>query len=253
VSYAIDNHINYFDVAPAYGNAQEIMGNSLKPYRKSVNLACKTNEFAEVAGMAQFQESLRLLHTDYFDVYQLHALTEMSQLEQAFSSNGIMTFLDKAKREGYIKNLGFSSHNENVALKALEYYDFDTVLFPFNWTLNIVNQVGNRILEAAKSRNMGILALKAMAHRLWQQEEPHTQPKCWYKPIELSDDQLLVAAANYTLSMGVHLMLPPGQFEYLQFAVEHFDEIDNTTFAVTYRPILENALQEKIEYIFDKI
>lgn len=253
VAYAIENGVNYFDVAPAYGDAQKILGNSLIPYRNSINLACKTNEFTRVAGMAQFQESMELLHTDHFDVFQLHALTEMSQLEQAFSSDGIMGFLDQAKKEGRIRNLGFSSHNEDVALKALEYYDFDTVLFPLTWSLNLSKNTGSRIISAAKSRNMGILALKAMAYRHWKQDELHSQPKCWYKPIDPDNKELLIAACNFTLSLGVDTFLPPGEFQYFRFAVENFKEISNPANYARSKEILQTALNEEIDYIFDKI
>ncbi|MHB1452495.1 MAG: aldo/keto reductase [Saccharofermentanales bacterium] len=253
VAYAIDNGVNYFDVAPSYGNAQQILGNSLIPYRRNINLACKTNEFTKEAGMAQFRESMELLHTDYFDVFQLHALTEMSQLDQAFSSDGIMGFLDQAKKDGKIRNLGFSSHNEDVALKALEYYDFDTVLFPLTWSLNLSKNTGNRILEAAKSRNMGILALKAMAYSHWKKDEPHVKSKCWYQPIDLDNNELLTAACNFTLSLGAHTFLPPGDFQYFKFAVENFKEIDSPANYSRSKELLQSALKEDIDLIFDKI
>ena len=44
VAKAIDHGINYFDVAPSYGNAEECLGPALAPYRKDVFLACKTTE-----------------------------------------------------------------------------------------------------------------------------------------------------------------------------------------------------------------
>ena len=67
VSWAIDHGINYFDVAPSYGDAQEKLGNSLIPYRKKIHLACKTGCRMRVDAQKEFEESFRLLHTDYFD------------------------------------------------------------------------------------------------------------------------------------------------------------------------------------------
>ncbi|MHB8963807.1 MAG: aldo/keto reductase [Saccharofermentanales bacterium] len=253
VAYAIENGVNYFDVAPSYGDAQKILGHSLIPYRRDINLACKTSEFTREAGMAQFKESMELLHTDYFDVFQLHALTEMKQLDQAFASDGIMNFLDQAKKDGRIKNLGFSSHNEDVALKALEYYDFDTVLFPLTWSLNLSKNTGNRILTEAKSRNLGILSLKAMAHRHWKQDEPHHQPKCWYKPIDLDNAELLAAACNFALSLGIQTFLPPGDFQYFKFAVENFAQINDPANYERSKELLKAALSDDLDYIFASI
>lgn len=245
VSYAVDRGVNYFDVAPAYGDAQIKVGNSLKPYRRNINLACKTAERKEVEAAAQMKESLELLHTDYFDVYQLHALTTNEDLERSFSSDGIMNFLIKAKKEGIVRNIGFSAHNEEIARKALTLYDFDTVLYPINWALGYCNSMGDGLTDDAKERNMGILALKSMALRHWNDTEERKFPKCWYKPVDIDIDsisdilsesvfdkqnnhndinRLAISALKYTLSKGAHTIVPPGYFSYFAFVLEHLDE-----------------------------
>ncbi len=226
VAFAIDSGINYFDVAPGYGNAQQIMGVSLKPYRKDNILACKTGEMSRETGEKQIQESFKLLHTDYFDVFQLHGLTTFESLELAFSDKGIMEYLVKAKKEGNIRNIGFSAHNEDVALKALELFDFDTVLFPFNWGTYAGKNFGERILKAANERNMGKLALKALAHRSWKDDDIRKYAKCWYKPIDI-DNRLALSAMKFTMSLGVDLIVPPGHFEYLKFAIENYETCMN--------------------------
>ena len=86
VSWAIDQGINYFDVAPSYGNAQNILGPALEPYRKDVFLACKTNKRDARTAQAELEESLRLLRTDHFDLYQLHAMSSEEDLEIATGS-----------------------------------------------------------------------------------------------------------------------------------------------------------------------
>ena len=74
VSWAIDRGVNYFDVAPSYGNAEEQLGNSLRPYRNEVHLACKTLCRDRASAEAEMENSMKLLHTDHFDVYQLHEI-----------------------------------------------------------------------------------------------------------------------------------------------------------------------------------
>ncbi len=66
VAWAIDHGVNYFDVAPTYGNAQLQLGNSLIPYRDKINLACKTTIRERAGAEKEMEESLRLLHTDHF-------------------------------------------------------------------------------------------------------------------------------------------------------------------------------------------
>ena len=77
VSWAVERGVNYFDVAPSYGNAEEMLGNSLLPYRKQVYLACKTGLRDAERAEKELLRSLSRLHTDYFDVYQLHAVSSL--------------------------------------------------------------------------------------------------------------------------------------------------------------------------------
>ncbi len=94
VSEAVDRGINYFDVAPTYGNAQERLGPALKPYRDKCFLACKTTKRDAKGAQEELEESFRLLQTDHFDLYQLHAITTLEDVEQAFAKGGAMeTFL----------------------------------------------------------------------------------------------------------------------------------------------------------------
>ena len=81
VSEAVDRGINYFDVAPTYGNAQERLGPALKPYRDKCFLACKTQKRDAKGAQEELEESFRLLQTDHFDLYQLHAITTLEDVE----------------------------------------------------------------------------------------------------------------------------------------------------------------------------
>jgi len=98
VAETVDRGINYFDVAPTYDNAQERLGPALEPYRKKCFLACKEEDWTRDGSQKLLEESLRLLRTDYLDLYQLHALSKMSDLEQILGSNGAMETFVAAKK-----------------------------------------------------------------------------------------------------------------------------------------------------------
>ena len=68
VAEAVDRGVNYFDVAPSYGDAQERLGPALAPYRKDCFLACKTEGRMKDDSRKQLEESLRLLKTDHVDL-----------------------------------------------------------------------------------------------------------------------------------------------------------------------------------------
>ena len=100
VAEAVDRGINYFDVAPTYGDAQERLGLALEPYRNKVFLACKEEDWTRNGSAKLLDESLRLLRTDHVDLYQFHALSKMSDLEQIFGPNGAMETFEAAKKGG---------------------------------------------------------------------------------------------------------------------------------------------------------
>ena len=95
VAEAVDRGVNYVDVAPFYGNAQERLGPALEPYRRQCFLACKTLERDAAGAAAELDESLRLLRTDHFDLYQLHALIDLEEVEQAFGPGGAVEVLKR--------------------------------------------------------------------------------------------------------------------------------------------------------------
>jgi aryl-alcohol dehydrogenase-like predicted oxidoreductase len=113
VAEAYERGVNYFDVAPGYGNAEIKLGPALEPYRKNVFLACKTGHRAYTAAKKDFETSLERLKTDYFDLYQLHGITDVEKdVEAAFAEGGVMKLLLEEKKQGRIRHLGFSAHSQ---------------------------------------------------------------------------------------------------------------------------------------------
>ncbi|HUD56795.1 MAG TPA: aldo/keto reductase [Terracidiphilus sp.] len=220
VAEAVDRGINYFDVAPSYGNAQERLGPALAPYRKNCFLACKTEGRAKDDSRAQLEESLRLLKTDHVDLYQFHALTKMAELDKVLGPGGAMETMEAAKKEGKIRYIGFSVHSAETAVAAMERYNFDTILFPVNWVLFTQAGFGPQILKKAQEKRMGILALKSMAKTVWpaEQKQNHPEPKCWYQPAAFPDEASL--GLRWTLGHPITAAVPPGDERYFRLAMD---------------------------------
>ena len=220
VAEAVDRGINYFDIAPSYGNAQERLGPALAPYRKNVFLACKTEGRTKDDSRKQLEESLRLLKTDHVDLYQFHALTKMKELDTVLGPGGAMETMEAAKKEGKIRYIGFSVHSQETALAALDRYNFDTILFPVNWVLFTQAEFGPKILKKAQEKQMGILALKSMAKTVWpaDQKENHPEPKCWYQPAAFPDEASL--GLRWTLGHPITAAVPPGDERYFRLAMD---------------------------------
>ena len=226
VAFAIARGVNYFDVAPTYGNAQEQLGNSLVPYRSRIHLACKTLKRDRQGAEKELEESLRLLHTDHFDVYQLHQIESLEDVERAFAPGGVMELMDTLKSRGIANHIGFTAHNEDAALKMLELYPFESVLFPINWLMNMSRGMGNRLIAKAKELGIGLLAMKAFIERRWEEnEDKGCFPKSWCKPIDPEfEPDFCKAAMRYTLALGVDTLIPPGNFKSFSFAADNIDD-----------------------------
>jgi predicted aldo/keto reductase-like oxidoreductase len=218
VSWAIEQGINYFDVAPGYGNAQNMLGPALEQYRNDVFLACKTNKRDAVSARAELEDSLKLLRTDHFDLYQMHAMTTEEDLEVATGSGGALETFVKAREEGLVRHLGFSAHSAEVAIELMNRFDFDSVLFPVNYTTWFESGFGPQILQEAENRGVARLALKGAAHHALEDRNHRVREKCWYAPIE--DKDLLKLALRWTLSQPITAAVPPGDPELWHMAVK---------------------------------
>ena len=157
----------------------------------------------------------------------MHALCNVDDVERAFSCDGVMKLMEELKKSGTARFLGITAHSESAALKAMELFDFDTLMFSANWQMNMAIGYGTRAIEIAKERSMGILGMKSMVERGFRTpEERKRWPKSWCKPFDPETrGELLIAAMKYAVSLGVDTLLPTGDEEHFRFAVKHADEV----------------------------
>lgn len=166
IRLALDRGVNHVDVAPTYGDAELGLGKWVKEYRKNIFLACKTRHRTKKEAAEELGRSLKRLQTDYFDLYQLHGLDKPDELETALGPDGAIQAFSEAKKQDLIKNIGITSHNPVNIMRALKRFDFDTVLLPVNCVLSAHKQPENDyepVLKLAKEKNMGVIAMKAIA------------------------------------------------------------------------------------------
>lgn len=230
VAEAVDRGINYYDVAPSYGDSEGILGKALRPYRSRVYLACKTGIKTKMEALWEIEGFLELLETDYFDLYQLHGVRP-DDVATILGPGGALEALVEIKKKGLARNIGITTHYDSVALKLMNAWDFDTLLFPVNWACWIKNGLGQKALDAAIARNMGRIAVKALADRAKEPGDPRDPeglrgdgyPKCWYRPI-FDDPGLADLALRFTLSQDIHTALCPGDVRLHRLALSIFEK-----------------------------
>lgn len=218
VAEAIDMGINYFDVAPSYGNAEERLGPALAGKRNKVFLACKTEKRTKIDAEESLKKSLQTLKTDYFDLYQLHSISTLEDVYTVLGPNGALETLIKAKENGLIRHIGFSAHNEEAAILIMDQFPFESVLFPLNWVNMFNSGFGEKIIQEAQKKKITMLALKSMAKTVIGENQKRQFEKCWYEPI--NDKTLAQLAFRYTLSHPVTGAITPGYMMFLRWAAE---------------------------------
>lgn len=214
--------INYFDVAPSYGNAEERLGPALEPYRDSVFLACKTGEREAKGAKEELHNSLKLLRTDHFDLYQLHGVRKVEEVDTIMGPGGALETFLEAREKGLVRFLGFSAHSEDAALALLDQFAFDSILFPFNWVCWHQGNFGHRILAKAQEKGVGRLALKTMAKRKWKEGEERKWSKTWYSPVESAEEALM--AVRFTFSNPITAGPTPGHAELMRWMCDGADQ-----------------------------
>ena len=168
VRRAFELGVNYYDNARAYwgGRSEEVFGEVLAPVRKQVFITTKSAKYTKEGAQADLEASLKALKTDYIDLWQVHQVGEMSEVEQVFGPNGSLEVFEAAKKAGKVRFIGFTGHRDpNVHLEMLKRYTkWDTILMPLNPADPAYLSFEKMVLPVAVERGMGIQGMKSTAN-----------------------------------------------------------------------------------------
>jgi aryl-alcohol dehydrogenase-like predicted oxidoreductase len=184
--------VNHIDTAASYGQAELRIGPWMKRYRAQFFLATKTEERTKGKARESLQRSLDLLHTDYVDLFQLHNLSNQAEWEVALGSGGALEAFVEAREQGLVRYIGVTGHGIEIARlhkAALERFDFDSVLLPYNYAM--LQNPGyaadfDALLKLCVQRNVAVQAIKSLTRAPWG-DQPHTR-NTWYRPFEEQAD-----------------------------------------------------------------
>lgn len=217
---AIAAGVNHLDIAPRYGDAESLVGPLLPSLRDKMFVACKTTRRNAGGVRAQLEESLTKLRTDRFDLYQLHAVTDLDVLNER---NDAAEAILQARDEGLTRFVGITGHNDGAPaahLEALKRWDLDTVMFPVNarmWSQADYRRDAEALLEYCASHDVGVMAIKAAARKPWENEDRFATT--WYEPFAASD--AVKRGVDFTLSVpGVHAFCTPGDVAIMKLAID---------------------------------
>lgn len=196
---AIEKGLNMVDVAPSYGEAENRLGQFMRKYRNRLVISEKTLERTSEGAWRELRTTLSRFNVEYLDIYQFHAVSTLEELEKIFDKDGAMKTFLEARDQGLIRYIGITAHSDmRIVVKALEKFEFDTILMPVNVGSMIAPRPENDFrpaLKIAREREVGVIAIKAIAMRRWIGERRYDT---WYEPMEDQED--IDKAIWFTLS-----------------------------------------------------
>ncbi|BCR06070.1 oxidoreductase [Desulfuromonas versatilis] len=167
IDQALALGINYFESARAYSGSEGYYGLALGERRKDIFLTSKSHQRSAAGAREHLRTTLDNMKTDWLDLWQVHDVRSEADLQQIFAPGGAIEAFDEAKRAGRVRFVGVTGHEDpRIMRKALDLYDFDTVLMPVNPAEPAHRSFLDTVLPEARSRNLGIIGMKVLCRGL---------------------------------------------------------------------------------------
>jgi predicted aldo/keto reductase-like oxidoreductase len=161
IERALDLGVTYLESARAYSGSESYYGLALKERREEVFLASKSHARDREGAREHLETTLSHLKTDHLDLWQVHDVRTKADLREIFGPGGAIEAFDEAKEEGRTRLVGLTGHHDPAVFRrAMDLYDFDTVLIPINPAEPHYRSFLERVLPTAQERGMGIIGMK---------------------------------------------------------------------------------------------
>ena len=184
----LEHGINHIDTAASYGESERRIGPWMKHYRDQFFLATKTEARTRQAARESLLSSLEYLQTDHVDLFQIHNLSTQEEWEIAMGPGGALEAFVEAREQGLVRFIGVTGHGTEIARlhkSALERFDFDSVLLPYNYPMMQNPRYAADVKELFRvcaERNVAIQTIKSITRAAWG-DRPQTR-STWYEPLE---------------------------------------------------------------------
>ena len=154
---AYENGINYFDTARFYTDSEEKIGAALSDVRENIIISTKTMRTETEGFWRELDMSLKLMKTDYIDIYQFH---NPAFCPKPDDGTGLYEAMLEAKRQGMIRHIGITNHRLAVAREAVESGLYETLQFPFSY---LASEKEEELVRMCEERDIGFICMKALA------------------------------------------------------------------------------------------
>ena len=207
------------------------LGPWMEQHRDEYFLATKTGERTRDEAWAEINLSLERLRTDHVDLIQLHNLVDEAEWQTAFASGGALEAAVRARDEGLARFIGVTGHGVTVASqhrRALEEFDFDSVLLPYNFPMTHNAQYLAEFEELAAvcaERGVAVQTIKSITRAPWGDREQTANT--WYEP--LRDPEAIDTAVSWVLGRPDVFLNTVGDIAILPMVLEAADRLQRTS------------------------
>lgn len=223
--------VNHIDVAASYGDAELRLGPWMKEHRKKFFLASKTGDRTADEARRSIERSLERMQIDQLDLIQLHNLVNNEEWETAMSADGALKALIKAKEEGLVRFIGVTGHGTvapKMHLQSLDRFEFDSVLFPFNYLLmqdDEYREDVRKLVKICQDRGIALQTIKSIARRRFREDDPQRRYS-WYEPIK--EVRTIRSAVHWVLSKPDLFLLTSSDLRMLKPTLEAAREYETS-------------------------
>lgn len=230
VDLALRHGVNHLDIAPSYGKAMDRMKPWMPKIRDRIFLGAKTAKRPKAEAWADIRSCQERLGVDTFDLFQLHAVASLEDLDAAMGSGGALEALIEMREQGLTRYIGITGHGPavpRVQLEALRRFDFDTIMFPVAAAIYQnpdYRRDAEALLKLAAEKNVGVQTIKMLARGGWGDRE--REMGCWYDPHREQPD--IDQALWFVLSQPIHTAPSTGEVRLLPKildAAERFSQL----------------------------
>lgn len=160
VRKSIDLGINFIDTANAYKDSESKIGKAIINRRESLILATKSTRRNAKEMLTNIENSLKMLQTDYIDLFQIHQVSDEENVNAVFAKDGALEAAKIAKQQGKILHIGITSHRLETAIELVKTNEFETIQFGANL---VETDSLKTLFPLAKELDMGCIVMKPLA------------------------------------------------------------------------------------------
>ena len=186
--------VNHIDTAASYGkgNSETQIGPWMREHRGKFFVATKTGDRAYKEAWESIRTSIRKLQIPYFDLIQLHNLTDPAEWETAMGPDGALKACIEAREQGLVRFIGVTGHSliaPKIHLKSVERFPFASVLLPWNyilWKNEEYRADFFKLKSHCDKNNIAVQIIKSIARQPWAgRDRTHNT---WYEPLTEQED-----------------------------------------------------------------